>query len=79
MTLSFVKRWNIAYLLDNFEATLISVVMKFAKCYIQIYFFQDDLGEGAVEVSCFIFSTDKHKNQLFLKGLFPWSNEEIPT
>ena len=25
---------NIAYLLDNFEATLISVVMKFAKCYI---------------------------------------------
>lgn len=81
MTLSFVKRANILLnLLNNFQDTLISVAMKSAKIMLYIYlniFFQDDLEEDAVEVSCFIFLTDKHKNQLVLKWLFPWSNAEI--
>ena len=52
---------NAKNLLDNFQATVISVAVKFAKNHVTLifnFFYQDDKEEGAVEVSCFIFSTE---------------------
>ena len=81
MTLCFVNAKISPIYLTILSLTLTSVVMKVAKIILYLnFFFQDDLEEDGVEVSCFIFSTelDKHKNQLFLKGLFAWPNAEIP-
>lgn len=55
--------------------------MKFAKCYIQIYFFSGR-PRGGRRGGKLLYLLNRYaylKKQLFLKGLFPWSNAEIPT